>query len=134
MPRKRVAQMAFETRNGKRYYYSSFREHGRVRKRYHGGGEAGQLAADAFEARKAERLRQRELERAEVTKLTAAHQHLRDVDNDLKDMIRALLIAGGLYYHHGHWRIRHEFGKSRQGLRKYRKERAPGSSRAGECR
>jgi double-GTPase-like protein len=116
-----------------KYYYHSCRDRGRVRTRYYGGGDIGALAADAFAARREQRLKDQERERAEVQRLVDFHHRLRQVDDDLKNAIELLLVAAG-FYNDGLWRVRHEFAGSRLGLRRFRKRGIPGAAPAGKQR
>lgn len=99
--------MAWEQRGGRRYYYRSVREGGRVRKQYYGSGEAALLAITD-----ASRRRQEKMEAAQA--LTALQAKLTPLDgvSDRLDagcdllMQAVLMVAGYHRRNHGAWRRR----------------------------
>jgi hypothetical protein len=98
--------MAWETRNGNRYYYRSVRDGDRVRKEYVGTGPLALLAAEADEARRLRRQRKRERERAELERLREADAVVERLCEDAETLARAVLMASGYTNHKGEWRMR----------------------------
>jgi len=99
--------MAWEERNGNRYYYQSERgEGGRVRKRYFGSGEIAELVAHADETRRRARQERRERERAELERLKSADAAVEEFCKAVDTITRAALVAAGYRNHKGEWRLR----------------------------
>ncbi len=112
---KIVAHMGYETRHGKKYYYRSVREGGRVRKRYIGAGPAGAVAAEQLAKVQAQRTQERLAMLQRMDRLRADLEQLRTVDEQIEDHIHALLVAGGFRRHHrGEWRRRIDSGEHRK--------------------
>lgn len=108
---KQVLQMAWVIRGGRRYFYEVQKQNGRVITRYRGTGPAAEQAARELELRKEERLQRQELRRH------GARQHQlrltpgRQLDRELALLVRAQLVAAGLYQHRrSQWR--HRRGRS----------------------
>ena len=100
--------MAWESRNGRRYYYRTKRVDGRVTKIYFGSGEAAQKAAEMDVAVKAIRTQ-------EATELSTWRSGLIEVDQitteieaGIKLLLEAELMAMGYHKHKGEWRRRRE--------------------------
>ncbi len=98
--------MAWERRNGRPCYYRKRRIGRRVVSKYVGGGEIGELAALADEARREER----EAARIEEQRRREAEADLDRTVEELGEMTnlltRAVLIAQGAHTHKGEWRGR----------------------------
>ena len=100
--------MAWEDRQGHRYYYRSKRlADGRVVKTYHGAGIAGDIASDADR-----------LKRAEQNFAVACHAMLLHEIHKIADPVselccvgdtifEAALLSAGYYRRRGEWRKRH---------------------------
>ena len=94
--------MAWEERNGNRYYYQSERdETGRVRKRYVGSGEVAQLIAHADATRQRLRQKRREKDREELEHMQSLIDASLELDEAVEVLVRAQLVAGGLHRHKG---------------------------------
>ena len=76
--------MAWEYRNGKRYYYLSQRENGRVRKLYFGSGPEAELAAATVEANRLNRKENRD-------KLNVAKAGLKLAGRQMEQLRRPML-------------------------------------------
>jgi hypothetical protein len=97
--------MAWEERNGNRYYYQAERdESGRVRKRYIGSGEVAELIAHADATRQRVRQKRREEDREELERMRSLMSQALDLDEAVEVLVRAQLVAGGLHRHKGEWR------------------------------
>src|SRR4051794_3926686 len=104
-----VVQMAWDVRGGRRYYYRSCREGGRVRRVYVGTGPGAEAVADADavdrSAREEARERFQAERNAERGRLTAALGPVRRLDA-LAGALAALALAGAGYHraNRGAWR------------------------------
>jgi hypothetical protein len=97
--------MAWEERGGRRYYYQSERdEDGKVRKRYIGAGELGEIIAHADETRWRAREAKRAQERAELERMEALAAAASSISEAAAVLVRAHLIAGRYHQHKGEWR------------------------------
>jgi hypothetical protein len=96
--------MGWKWINGRRYFYKSEREGGRVKSTYFGAGEDGSLMAAivAFECseRAAERVQMRE-EREEAD---AEDRAVSGWFDDVQAVADAAMVAAGLHKHKGRWR------------------------------
>lgn len=102
--------MAWETRNGNRYYYRKRREGGRVVSQYVGAGE---LAAALAYLEDASSKQRRALAQREAALFETERQRWRGVEtlaHELEDAVRTLvreaLTAAGYHQHKGQWRKR----------------------------
>ena len=100
--------MAWESRQrGGRYYTQSYREDGRVRRRYVGGGPVGQLAATLDEHDREQRAAVRRAEAAERAEIAVATAAVAEVDDLGEALARLALVGAGYHRHHrGAWRKR----------------------------
>ncbi len=102
-----VITMAWEERNGNRYYYQTERdEDGTVRKRYIGAGEIAELIAHSDETRRRARKERRERQRAELERLQTADAAVEEFCKAVDTITRAALVAAGYRNHRGEWRLR----------------------------
>jgi hypothetical protein len=102
-----VITMAWEERNGNRYYYQTERdEDGTVRKRYIGAGEIAELIAHSAETRRRARKKRREREQAELERLQTADAAVEEFCKAVDTITRAALVAAGYRNHRGEWRLR----------------------------
>ena len=97
--------MAWETRNGNRYYYRSVRGGEKVRKEYVGTGPLALLAAKADEEALTAHRERRERERAELERLEALAAPVRELDEKAEVLARACLVAAGYRRRKGQWRM-----------------------------
>src|SRR4051794_36861558 len=99
--------MGWKVRKGRRYYYTSHREGGRVTTRYHGGGAVAEAIARIDDAHREERAWEARCEREEraressIDRLVAAFG--RGVDAAVAEASEA---AGYNRHHRGEWRKR----------------------------
>ena len=101
--------MAWEERNGTRYYYRKHRTPGgTVKSQYVGRGPVAKMIAAADrrerEAREAER---RRLEKMKE-KLLRQRDRVREVQEAIRAVERAALLLNGYHTHKGQWRKRRE--------------------------
>ena len=97
--------MAWETRNGTRYYYQSERdETGKVKKRYIGCGEVAELVAHADATRRRVRERRREEGREELERMRDLVAPALELDEAVDALVRVHLAAGGFHLRKGEWR------------------------------
>jgi hypothetical protein len=97
--------MAWEERNGNRYYYQCERaEDGRIMKRYIGAGEIAELIAHADDTRRRAREARRAREREELERMEALAAPILEVDKAADILARVHLIARGFRKRKGEWR------------------------------
>src|ERR1044072_8326509 len=94
--------MAWEGRNGRKYYYLKRREGDRVISEYIGNGLEAELYAQACQ--KNEERIQRERERRK--EMTATSAQVDDICKTLNNAVRAWLLALGYQQHKRQWRKR----------------------------
>jgi hypothetical protein len=87
---------------GRGYFYKSVRVDGRAVKQYLGTGAEALEAARLVEGRRAARAAVRQ----EEIRLSPADLLLDELEEWLGVLLRAHLILGGFYEHHGEWRRR----------------------------
>lgn len=104
----RVAQgcenMGWETRGNGRYYYRKVRRGGRVESEYIGGGMVAEALAELDDEARNDSAAAR---RAWATTVQAERRHdaaLTEVDDMVRTMTAAVLIAEGLHTHRRQWR------------------------------
>ena len=100
--------MSWESRNGHRYYYKSYKVNGKVKKSYYGRG----LTAVLFSALDAERKWQREQARIERERLASIDRQVDEFCQFVDDIAVGFMVSQGFYRHKGdqsHWRKRREF-------------------------
>jgi hypothetical protein len=97
--------MAWDTRGGRRYYYRSRREGGRVVRQYVGADLLGELEAREDDRRRIERERAcHELEQ-ERERLAAADAPLAELDALADALVAGALLLAGYHQHdRGAWR------------------------------
>jgi len=102
--------MAWETRNGQRYYYRKRREGGRVVSEYVGAGDLAVAVAYLEDASSKQR---RALAKREAALFQAERQRWRGVetlvgelDAAIRTLVREALTAAGYHQHKGQWRKR----------------------------
>ena len=96
--------MGWKTINGRRYYYKSEREGGRVKTTYFGAGEAGTLMADMVAFERSERAAEREQLRAEREESDAEEKAVSEWFDGVQAVADAAMIAAGFHKHKGQWR------------------------------
>ena len=94
--------MAWEQRNGHRYYYGKRREGNRVISEYLGSGLVAEKYAEACQ--KYEEIIQHERERRK--EMTATSAQVNDICKTLNGAVRAWLLALGYHQHKRQWRKR----------------------------
>jgi hypothetical protein len=96
--------VAWEDRNGTRYYYRSVRDGERVKKEYLGRGELAETIAHADETIRRHREERRAQEMAEREILEDLAARTLEVREAARVLARASLVAAGYHNHHGEWR------------------------------
>lgn len=98
--------MAWEDRNGNRYYYRKRREGGRVVSEYVGSGSLAELLAARDDIEQEERQEAQEAWKQEKARMDAIDNDLDDLGDYLKDLLAASLILAGYHQHKSEWRKR----------------------------
>jgi len=98
--------MAWETRNGRAYYYRKRRIGRRIVSEYVGGGSVGQLAAEMDALAQAQRQERRAREQAERQKQQELDAELEEARAAVQAAVAATLQAAGFHRHKGQWRRR----------------------------
>jgi hypothetical protein len=105
--------MAWESRQGKQYYYRSVRVGHTVRRVYAGTGEDGQQAAAEDARRRAARLAREEARREEAELWDEAESQLGEFVRLTENLARAALMTAGYFRHaRGHFRKKRNMPKT----------------------
>ena len=96
--------MAWKTINGRRYYYKSERDGGRVRSTYFGAGEGGTLMAEMVALVRLERAADREQLREERQDSEAEETAVSEWFDGVQAVADAAMIAAGFHKRKGQWR------------------------------
>ncbi len=91
--------MGWKIINGRRYYYKSEREGGRVKTTYFGAGESGLLISRLESVERAEREAERDERRAETDETRAQEKGGADWFNGVQVVADEAIIAGGFHKH-----------------------------------
>ena len=98
--------MAWETRNGRPYYFRKRRIARHVVSEYGGGGAIGELAAEQDGRDRVARQERREARRAALAEERAAAGRVDAVCEQIVRAVAAALAAAGFHEHRGTWRRR----------------------------
>jgi hypothetical protein len=96
--------MGWKWINGRRYYYRSEREGGRVKSVYFGAGEDGRLMDQLAAFEKLERAADREQVREEREEADAEERSVSGWFDDVQAVADAAMVAAGFHKHKGQWR------------------------------
>jgi hypothetical protein len=96
--------MGWKTINGRRYYYKSERDGGRVKSTYFGAGEAGTLMAKMAAFDREDRSAEREELREERKESDAEETAVPDWFDQVQAVADAAMIEAGFHKHKGQWR------------------------------
>lgn len=97
--------MGWDTnQSGTRFYTQSYREGGKVKRRYIGIGILGELAAMADEERRLDAEIAREEEQAEQARIAAIDAPLEAWHQSVMDTVAAALVGAGFHQHKSQWR------------------------------
>ena len=97
--------MAWETRNGKGSYYTqSYREGGRVRRRYIGFGETAALIAQYDKIMREQREGERDSRKYEREERQREDQAFSEYYEAVERTLRETLLSAGYHLHKGQWR------------------------------
>lgn len=100
--------MAWENRNGSRYYYQKRREGGRVVSRYVGAGALAELSAQIDEIDRERQALERENWRASQAEDAAIDKEIAEYSRLLRQFTAAVLLASGYHQHKRQWRVKRE--------------------------
>lgn len=100
--------MAWEERNGNRYYYRKRRIGGRVVSEYMGGGDLAEAFVYLDEIERDQRDLEREIDRAERQEQQELDHQVDELISLAMTMADATLLAAGYHRHKGQWRKRRE--------------------------
>ena len=96
--------MGWKTIKGRRYYYKSAREGGRVKTTYFGAGESGLLISRMEAIDREEKDELRNQRRAEREEYLAEEKAVADWFDDVEAVADAAMVAAGFHKHKGQWR------------------------------
>jgi hypothetical protein len=96
--------MGWKTINGRRYYYKSERDGGRVKTTYFGARESGLLISLLELEDRAEREAELEARRAEREESDAEDRAVSSWFDDVQAVADAAIVAAGFHKHKGQWR------------------------------
>jgi hypothetical protein len=96
--------MGWKTIKGRRYYYKSEREGGRVKTTYFGAGESGLLMLLLQLEDRAEREAEREKRQADKEEFETEEKAVAEWFDDVQTVADAAIVAAGFHKHKGQWR------------------------------
>jgi hypothetical protein len=102
--------MGWKTINGRRYYYKSEREGGRVKSTYFGSGESGTLIANMVAFDRLDRAAEREELREERRESEAEETAVSEWFDQVQAVADAAMIEAGFHKHKGQWRRKRHGG------------------------
>ena len=100
--------MAWEDRNGKRYYYRKRWQNGKVVSSYVGTGLLAELSARMDDMDRADRERTRIEQEREREEFMEISRKVDQVSDKLRSLTGAALLSAGYYMHRGQWRRHRE--------------------------
>ena len=98
--------MAWEERNGNRYYYTKMRIGDRVVSQYFGNGELAQAIAKLSELDRERIQLERTIERDKHEEIRTINRQVNEVCTAIRNITKAALLATGHHQHKGQWRKR----------------------------
>lgn len=96
--------MAWESRQGRRYYYRKTRAGKRVHSSYVGSGETAELIAKIEEMEREQAEQERQAQRRQAAKEQATDEQIAALIKLADEHIRALMIVTGYHQHKRQWR------------------------------
>jgi hypothetical protein len=96
--------MGWKTINGRRYFYKTEREGGRVKTAYFGAGESGLLISRTEAIEREEKDELRNQLRAEREEDLAEEKAVAKWFDDVQTVADAAIVAAGFHKHKGQWR------------------------------
>ena len=126
--------MAWESRGGSRYYYTSRRCGGKVAKFYHGKGAFGEAAAGMVAEARRKRADRAAALADERARLAPALRAMDSLDEACRLMVEATMVLGGYHRHDYHWRRRRARVEDRGLAEPAGRGRDPGAAGAGAGR
>ena len=103
--------MAWEQRGKRKYYYRTRRVGDEVRKEYFGHGPQALAAAQADEAARKTKQREREQIRRMEDRVLPLKELMAELDEGVRLLTAASLLAANYHQHRGHWRRRRDRNK-----------------------
>ena len=101
--------MAWETRNGRRYFYRTFRRPGGgVGREYLGAGAKAEAAAAKIEKARAAERQAGALATQMATEQAGLNAQAAELDHGIRGLLSSELLAAGYYNHAGSWRRKRE--------------------------
>lgn len=100
--------MAWETRNGRSYFYRKVRKDGRVFSVYEGGGVSGAISARQATQERETRKQERARLRRELAREDAIDALIDSAWAVAREAEQAALEAAGYHLHNRQWRLRRE--------------------------
>jgi len=98
--------MAWEQKNGCRFFTHSYRQNGRVRRRYYGTGAMGDFAEAVLAMRRTSRQSTTAARQTNTRTWDAATACLRDFIAATDHLVAAALLVAGYYQHaRSEWRV-----------------------------
>jgi hypothetical protein len=98
--------MGWKTINGRRYFYKSEREGGRVKSTYFGAGASGSIMAEWIALERLERAEEREQLREDREESDVTERAISDWFDDVQAVADVAMLAAGFHKHKGQWRRR----------------------------
>jgi hypothetical protein len=96
--------MAWETRNGREYYYRKHRIGSRVISEYVGSGWLADLTAAADEQERDEREAERRAWNKTKAEILSADHEVNQTMDTCHTLAKAILLVSGFHTHKGQWR------------------------------
>lgn len=98
--------MAWEERNGRRYYYRKVRKGGRVFSVYEGGGLGGELSAQRVEAERTQKTQRARTFQQETARQDAIDAQLDQAWASVRAAVDEALETAGYHRHKRQWRLK----------------------------
>jgi hypothetical protein len=96
--------MGWKTINGRRYFYKSERQGGRVKTTYFGAGESGLLISRMEAIDREEKEETRKQPQAEREEFDAEEKAVAEWFERVQDAANTAMVAAGFHKHKGQWR------------------------------
>ncbi len=96
--------MAWEVRNGQRYYYEKKRVKGRVTSVYVGSGDLAEQASEEQRKKRKQEKAKRAQNKQRRDKIKAVEQAIKEQETDINLIIDACLIMSGYHFTKNEWR------------------------------
>jgi hypothetical protein len=97
--------MAWENRNGKKYYYTKRREGRRVISEYHGAGILAELEANTDDRNRWRQKTQKNEEQRQIARWLEIDRQVDQTLDRCSTIVGSYLLMSGFHTHHGTWRL-----------------------------